>query len=1290
MAEPQFSDIPSGAQVISSTPPAYSDVPSGAQMIQSAPQFSDMPKGAQVLPSARPQQSAPGLIAPGNIDLNRQSAYSDLPANASVIHDPNARFAVTGPAEIRAYQPSLWDRIKQVVTAGIPSLSSRTVYNPKYGQMQLISPEEFATPSEQRAHPILTGVGEMAGGLTSPESVALLAGTGGLGELPGAAAMLPRLISAGFGAQAIYGGIQNVPAIRDAWNRGDVSEVERLLTHTVLNLAMGAAASQHAATGAGAVTGKTETPGIETRAIEPISPVGEVLKEHAPSVRMADNAALARQLTEDETLIRPVQGGSGDRRVDVARRARVADMKPEEMQRELLTSKVTGLPNRRAFDEADSPAVAMSDADGLKALNDKFGYAAGDALLRAKAEALREAGVDAYHDKGDEFLYRGNSPAELAEKLETAKQILRDKTIIANVDGEIKQFKGAQFSYGAGKDIAEAEAGLKADKAAREAAGERARGELRGIVEVRPGQGALDQGTATEETGPQQARVTGPRGSAEFRNTARVVSDDHIPVVSKDEVLAQSIANVMSNSAELQRAGVDPSTIQTTGDVDAVLQRASDHVRSNLDPRASATIGFEAQKQLASDLGMTVEELLSRRGGQAFNTEQALAGRSILKESASHVVELSKIAAQTGDDAALRDASIALAQHQAIQEKVAGITAEAGRALGGFRIGAADLPRVKISNVLSKLPKNAQAEAIRLLSKFDPSDPMAVRKLNQFTEKIKPSTTPDKLFEYYRNSLLSSPHTIIVKTASEAAMAAMEGMKKAVAGGLAKFEDSPDRFASESYYYAKGMAQALAEHAKTILSGEFQLEGSPGFERVGQQAIKGHIGSVVRAPSEAMSRMTNLAYAGNYFGEVNALAARQALSEGLEGDAFHARQEYLAHHPTESMSEAGHELATTNTFQNELTGFAQKVGQMIGTKPNVAWLPESMKSVAPGRWLFPFFKTPVNLVKASLTHASPYELLNGIAKGDTDAMARGVLGSSIAASLAALALSGHITGGGPTDYKKEETLRATGWQPYSLKIGDRYVSYHRFEPVGLAAGLIADAVHGMKTGDSEVVAQSKADTAVKHIMRNLDDMPFMGTLANLLQAIHDPVGGRAQSFINREAGSLIPAGLANISETLDPVVRRPQKALLAIESRIPGLTSAAPPIVDITGHTVQRPASNLGGANPFPFTTAKHDPIVDELARLGISTPQPPTQLKWRGKPTQLTDAERQQFAEFEGQELYRRVGKLMQSGSWQRRTDDQKRKALVELHRMIDESRPGRLTRMRREQQAELARGSL
>ena len=94
-----------------------------------------------------------------------------------------------------------------------------------------------------------------------------------------------------------------------------------------------------------------------------------------------------------------------ERRIDHVTRKRVSEMSPGEMRRALLTSEKTDLPNRRAFDEGKPSAfVAMSDVNGLKALNDQFGYSAGDILIRSFAELLESLGLDAYHDKGDEFL----------------------------------------------------------------------------------------------------------------------------------------------------------------------------------------------------------------------------------------------------------------------------------------------------------------------------------------------------------------------------------------------------------------------------------------------------------------------------------------------------------------------------------------------------------------------------------------------------------------------------------------------------------------------------------------------------------------------------------------------------------------------------------------------------------------------------------------------------------------------------------------------------------------------
>lgn len=173
----------------------------------------------------------------------------------------------------------------------------------------------------------------------------------------------------------------------------------------------------------------------------------------------------------------------GERRVALGKRRRVAEMSPEEMQRELLTSEVTGLPNRRAFDEAGVAfAVAMSDLDGLKALNDKYGYDVGDAFLRAKAAVLQEAGLEAYHDKGDEFLCRGHNIKELQADLERARSILRGRTVVVErPNDDTLRIIGADFSYGVGENLDEAEFGLKSHKVERKARGELTRGKLCGI-----------------------------------------------------------------------------------------------------------------------------------------------------------------------------------------------------------------------------------------------------------------------------------------------------------------------------------------------------------------------------------------------------------------------------------------------------------------------------------------------------------------------------------------------------------------------------------------------------------------------------------------------------------------------------------------------------------------------------------------------------------------------------------------------------------------------------------------
>jgi GGDEF domain-containing protein len=155
-----------------------------------------------------------------------------------------------------------------------------------------------------------------------------------------------------------------------------------------------------------------------------------------------------------------------ERRVDFTTRKRVSEMSPEEMRRALLVSEKTGLPNRRAFDEGEpSPFVAMSDLDGLKSMNDQYGYSTGDVQIRTFAEVVSGAELDAYHDKGDEFLCKGASFQELNSKLCRAQQLMKQQTFVAeSVNGLVATIVGAEFCFGIGANLQEAERSLKLQK----------------------------------------------------------------------------------------------------------------------------------------------------------------------------------------------------------------------------------------------------------------------------------------------------------------------------------------------------------------------------------------------------------------------------------------------------------------------------------------------------------------------------------------------------------------------------------------------------------------------------------------------------------------------------------------------------------------------------------------------------------------------------------------------------------------------------------------------------------
>jgi GGDEF domain-containing protein len=144
----------------------------------------------------------------------------------------------------------------------------------------------------------------------------------------------------------------------------------------------------------------------------------------------------------------------------------VAEMSQKAKRDAEFVSEMTGLPNRRAFEErSTSPFVAMCDVENLKPINDRYGYSVGDMLIRRFAEVLASVGLDAYHHLGATFLCKAESHQELNVKLSEARQILRQQPFsVYDVDGRVIAIESTEFSFGIGTTVEEAEVFLGQQK----------------------------------------------------------------------------------------------------------------------------------------------------------------------------------------------------------------------------------------------------------------------------------------------------------------------------------------------------------------------------------------------------------------------------------------------------------------------------------------------------------------------------------------------------------------------------------------------------------------------------------------------------------------------------------------------------------------------------------------------------------------------------------------------------------------------------------------------------------
>ena len=767
------------------------------------------------------------------------------------------------------------------------------------------------------------------------------------------------------------------------------------------------------------------------------------------------------------------------------------------------------------------------------------------------------------------------------------------------------------------------------------------------LAEVDAFNGARDQRLAVERAQDQGAPLAEDRGQP-------VTMDDleaNQPPVSAYEEWGNQAPDFAGN---IRLSKLDsPQSIQR-----ALAQ--TERMTGGFDAARRGRITQAETQSLADELGMTPDQLLSRRKGQAFNAEEALAARQILAKSGNELVNMARRIQRMDDpgEEALSAFRQALVRHVAIQEQIAGATAEAGRTLAQFRM-VADGRNVR-GNVLNALSeggggKDRLKEAADLILEGGAVDPASMNRAAR--DALKPGWG-DKFKELWINSLLSGPQTHVVNAVSNTMTALAQIPEHAIAAGfggvrnLAARGKVADRvlfseLGARSVGLIQGVKDGLRQAARTLRTGEAS-DFANKVDTVHQDAIGGLKGKIIRTPTRLLSSADELYKAMARRMELNGLAVRKAAAEGLRGEAGKRRAAELVANPTDEMLEQAFDYGRYLTFQRPL-GKVGKAATMLSNSSPV------MKMV------LPFVRTPTNLLKFSLERSPAAPLLSewrrdfraGGAKRDL-AMARALVGSGVGALVMELASQGLVTGNGPADEKARALLLADGWQPYSIKIGDQYMSYQRLDPFASTLGVAA----GMVELQDHMTEKQREDVALlvtASVMQNLSSKTWLSGLGDLVDAVNDP-SRYAKGWMKRTAGSLaIPAGVAQVARTVDPTLREADTVLDAVRRRVPGMSQSLPVQRDMWG----RPVTSEGGVgpdivSPIWLSTRQGDPVNNAL--LGADVTVPAFIRK------DMTPDEYGRFREQAGATSYNDIAGLIGSPDWATMPGDDQQEAVNKI----------------------------
>jgi hypothetical protein len=219
--------------------------------------------------------------------------------------------------------------------------------------------------------------------------------------------------------------------------------------------------------------------------------------------------------------------------------------------------------------------------------------------------------------------------------------------------------------------------------------------------------------------------------------------------------------------------------------------------------------------------------------------------------------------------------------------------------------------------------------------------------------------------------------------------------------------------------------------------------------------------------------------------------------------------------------------------------------------------------------------------------------------------------------------------------------------------GDWWVNYQLFQPFSVQLAAMGNAWERFRKSDrSDKAAEESLAAALSGAAASFLDQSFLSGVSGFLDAISDPERN-ATRVLSSFAQGLVPGSglLRNITQAVDPTMRKPEGVVESMQAITPGLSSRLPARLGRFGQEIQRPGGPIRRGFLVPEVSEEtSDPMSALLARVGVTptVPRPP-RIIVDGTPIKFTREQEQLIVKAIGLERQRRLQRILDVPQFER-----------------------------------------